>query len=236
MKRTPCQMLVLFLLTFCVSWTGCGGGSSGGFSSDSFDFDVQNSDFVVTNDFSFEIDVVDHTRLRLTAINSTVTIVGEPNRGSVLISGEKRVGSNTIEDAEQQLLELKVDLQVLTEEIFLRTMQPQQSAGRNYVVNYTIIIPEDLEVFVDSVNGTVTVDAVSSSVDVNLVNGTIELRIPQEISAIFSAHTANGTIDLRNLQLKDEMRFSNSLQGRFGDGENSISLDVANGNINVSGL
>lgn len=70
----------------------------------------------------------------------------------------------------------------------------------------------------------------------NVVNGEIDLEIPQDTSAQFSAAVANGSIRISNLLLHDMVATSVSVTGRLGDGQGTISLSLVNGNIYVQGF
>jgi DUF4097 and DUF4098 domain-containing protein YvlB len=167
------------------------------------------------------------------------------------------VKSESTEDAEAHLKELAVDVQDLTNEILVRTVQPNQSGGRNYIVNYTITLPKNMDITVNSLNGRVTLDEILGSVFVDLVNGvidgevtlpldgtinmgimngSIDLDIPLNTSAEFTAGVTNGNISVSNLELQNRVATSKSLTGTLGDGRGIISLSTTNGEIMVTGF
>jgi DUF4097 and DUF4098 domain-containing protein YvlB len=209
MKRTFSKFIVLVLLTACISWIHCGKDNS----TDSTG-NVKNTDFVAEESFSFEVDVKDHTRLRLEAVNGNVIITGLSESDSVMITGEKSVGSESIKDAEDHLQELEVSVQDLGSEVFVKTVQPGQTYGRSYVVDYTITLPKSLQVLVDNVNGTVRIDSINNRVSadnvngqvtlneifgsafVNLVNGQIEGEVTLPMAGTADMSTVNGNIEL----------------------------------------
>jgi DUF4097 and DUF4098 domain-containing protein YvlB len=258
--------VVLMLFTQLVWMTSCG---------DNDNSQITNRNFEARESFSFEVAVENRSRLRLQAINGEITLTGLPGAHSVIITGEKRVESDSTEDVEAYLPELEVNVQGLANEVFVETTQPQNTGDRNYIVEYTITLPKNLEVRVTNVNGIVTLDAIENDVTVNnvngeatllgivgsarvvLVNGTIEsdvtlpldgtldmrttngaiaLDIPQSTSAEFSANVSNGNISVANLVLQNEVRTSTSLRGTLGNGQGTIFLMTANGNIRVSGF
>lgn len=237
MVSTLREIFVSVILVVCFLSISCGSDSDSEWTfgpSQPPDSEVQNTDFAARENFSFEINLAGQTSLLLTAVNSAVIIIGTPVGNSVKIIGEKRVESDSTADAEQHLKQLEVEVQELTKEISVKTVQPEQSGGRNYLVDYTITLPMNLAVSVNQVNGSIEVSLVSSDITANLVNGTIEVHLSQDASAQLSAQTANGTITTSNLQLEDEKSSANSLEGKIGDGQNSIDLDLVNGNITVS--
>jgi hypothetical protein len=76
---------------------------------------VNNTDFVPKESFCFRVDVTTHSRLRLDGVSGTVTIAGEPE--SVLITGERRVGSESTQDAEADLPLLQVSVREKRQQI-----------------------------------------------------------------------------------------------------------------------
>ena len=172
MKNTLSKFIVLVFMTTCIFGIIYDCGYNPVDSSDN----VSNTNFEAVESISFEINVINHSRLRLEAINSNINIAGMSNSDSVIISCEKRVGSESTEDAEAHLQQLDVVVQDLSNEIFVKTVQPQETYGRNYMVNYTITLPKNLEVVINNVNGTVTLDSIDNNVSVNNVNGQIVLE------------------------------------------------------------
>ena len=220
---------LLILLTQLVWMTSCG---------DNDNSQITNRNFEARESFSFEVAVENRSRLRLQAINGEITITGLPEANSVIITGEKRVESDSTEDAEASLPELEVNVQGLANEVFVETSQPQNTGDRNYIVDYTITLPKNLEVRVINVNGIVTLDSIENDVTVNnvngeatligivgsalvvLVNGTIESDITLPLDGTIDMRTMNGTIELDIPQ---------STSAEF-------SANVTNGNISVANL
>ncbi|KPK95662.1 hypothetical protein AMJ80_04280 [bacterium SM23_31] len=210
MKSTLSKFIVLVFMTTCIFGINYGCNDN---PSDSGD-NVSNTNFEAVESISFEINVMNHSRLRLEAINSNINIAGMSNSDSVIISCEKRVGSESTEDAEAHLQQLDVVVQDLSNEIFVKTVQPQETYGRNYMVSYTITLPKNLEILIHNINGTVTLDSIDNIVSVNNVNGQIVL---EEIFS--SAHVAlvNGQI---------ESKVTLPLDG-------TIDMSIVNGIINL---
>ena len=74
------------------------------------------------------------------------------------------------------------------------------------------------------------------TIDMTVFNGDINLDIPQNMSATFSASLIRGFIQLFNLVLQNEVRTSHSVTGTLGDGQGDIWLETETGNITVSGF
>ncbi|UCE66253.1 MAG: hypothetical protein JSU85_15645 [Candidatus Zixiibacteriota bacterium] len=235
---------------------------------------VNNTDFMASESFEYAVGVVDHTRFSLAAINGTVNITGVPGADSVMISGEKSVGSESMEDAEDYLQFLEVTVEDNISGVAVRTEQPANTYGRSYTVDYNITIPRDFIVvatavngliFISTINNNITVQHVNGQISINeifgsanvtmvngqiigditlppdgmidmlTVNGDINLIMPQNTSAEFSAIVANGYINVYNLVLHDQVSTNTSVSGTLGDGQGTISLLVTNGGINVAG-
>jgi hypothetical protein len=171
MKSTCKELVIGVLLTTCVYWIGCGKDKHA-VSSDN----VANTNFVAKESFSFKVQVDDHTRLRLEGISGDVIITGVSGSDSIIVAGEKRVGSESTKDAEEYLESLDVSVHDLGDEVFVETIQPEKTYGRSYVVDYDVTLPKDLEVLADNVNGDVTVESLDNSVSVGNVSGLIELK------------------------------------------------------------
>jgi DUF4097 and DUF4098 domain-containing protein YvlB len=193
----------------------------------------------------------------LEGISGAVAVTEDSDSDSIVIAGTRRVRSESEEDAEEHLDELEVSVQDLSDEVFVKTTQPDLTQGRSYEVDYEILLPAIVDVdithvngqvvlndmvgdaFVDLVNGQIDGDVTMESgdtIDMNLVNGTIDLSIPKTTSAEFSASVVNGYISDTGLVFHDRQSTSHSLTGRLGGGDGKISLTVTNGIISVTGL
>lgn len=242
----------------------CGGGGSsytinaGGWSGEWPWFWPVQSTFVVNRDFSENVPVAGHNRIRLDAENGEIVVSGQPGAASVTVTAELIVGSNVSRlDAEEGLEQLRVLVTDRPGEIFVQTVQPLNADGRRYLVNYRITVPRDLAVDATQVNGNVivedivgfvTVSAENGSIDatatlppggaimLSTVNGDIDLGIPASTSAELSALVEFGAITWDHLDLRNTVSTSRSLTGTLGDGAGLIDLDTRNGNIHVTGF
>ena len=251
MKTTRISMssVMLALIAAFVSCLNCHWSP---FSGD----DVTHHDVVARESFSYEVNVAGQTRLRLQAINGEVTVTGVDGQASVTIHGERRVESRSSSDAEAYLRELEVRVDDAGSEVFVETIQPKDSNGRNYIVNYDISIPADMEVMLTHINGNIYLRDLSGSnlvdlvngqiegrmslppngiIDLSTVNGTLDIDIPTETSARVMANVVNGSINLHNLPLHDSTSTKTSLRGTLGSGRGTIQLRAVNGTIDVKG-
>ncbi len=239
---------------------------------------VSNTNFEAEETFSLEALVENRAQFRLHGKTGGITITGQPGALSVTITGTKRVQSESTQDAQAHLQDLTVNMQSLPNEIFVETFQPQDqnTGGREYIVDYTITLPQDLQTHVNSISGTVTLDSINNnvsvnnvggsvtlkqivggalinvlggtieseitlplngSIDLNTLNGDINLTIPLNTSAGFSATVTLGTITAPNLVLQNETRTSTFLGGTLGSGQGTITLEIEQiGNIRVTGI
>ena len=159
--------------------------------ADDFD-DGGNTDSWATAPFFFEVNISNQIRIGIVGVNGTVDIVGQDGATTVSIRGERRVGSDSVQDAKRHLDELEVQVTDLGDEVLVRTDQPRNTGGRDYVVDYTIALPSDLIVDVALVNGEITIDAIENTVRVDNVNGNVQLT-----NIVGNAHVTlvNGNIE-----------------------------------------
>ena len=95
---------------------------------------VDNTNFVAQASFQYEVDVQNHTQVRLDGISGKVEIFGSATATSVIIIGERRVGSESTADAEEYLQKLEVRVTDNANMVFVETIQPDKTHGRNFVV------------------------------------------------------------------------------------------------------
>ena len=177
-------MLPVIIIGF-ISIIGTGGGGGGGGDGD--------TRFEEKETFSFEITVGNHDQFKLLGVNGEITITGESGANSVMIIAIKRVQSSiSAQDAKDHLQELEVDWESVENEVSVETIQPDDSAERNYSVDYTITLPKYFKIQVNSINAIVTLDSIENDVTVSIANGEVTLR---DIYGSALVTLANGTID-----------------------------------------
>lgn len=217
---------------------------------------VNNTRYSATEDFNYQIEVLDQEHLELFAINGSVEIIGVSDLDSVEIWGERRVESESSSDARAHLHYLSVEINNYSDQIIVQTKQPDKTYGRNYLVFYHIRIPADWSVYVENVNGTVSIthminlvevantngnlffDELTGEIHANLTNGNI---IFTDINACVVGNLTNGSISCQ-LTLPD----SGLCQLNTVNGEISLSIpdstsadfsaEVVNGRISITNL
>lgn len=210
MKNTRIKLSIAILFITCIFGLSCGKDKVVDSGKN-----VSNTDFVAKESFSFTVAVEDHARLRLEGVNGNITVTGKSDSDSVLITGEKRVGSESIEDAQEHLQVLEVKVQDLGDEVFVKTIQPEKTYGRNYSVDYNVTLPRNLQVFADNVNGTVIVNSLDNAAWVDNVNGQVTLN------GIFGS----AGVTLINGQIEGEITLPSG---------GAIGMSVVNGNIGLN--
>ncbi len=233
MNKVVKILFMAMLVSGILYIAGCDGGRSVHWESN-----VENTDFIAEDDFLFPIEVADQTFLRLEAVNGSISITGRADFDSVIIAGTKRVRSESVEDAEEHLALLDVSVHDMAHEINIRTIQPDESHGRNYEVIYNIIVPDDFVISTSSVNGTVVVDSISNGITVSNVNGHIGL---DNITGSALVSLVNGQIS-GNMTLPSAGTLTMStVNGGIGlsipqSTSSEFTASVVNGNITISGL
>jgi hypothetical protein len=176
-------VVLLALLGICLVWLGCGSSSTGP--------DDGDNDYTAQKSFYHRFDVVGQTGLRVEAISGTVTVKGVAGSDSVVIKGVMRVDAPSQQDADSRLEGLDVIVKNVQEEISAETSQPDETEGRNYEVDYEIMIPAEMTVLVTSVNGNITIQDVASELTVSSVNGGVVL---DGLEGDASISVVNGTV------------------------------------------
>jgi DUF4097 and DUF4098 domain-containing protein YvlB len=162
-----------------VMLTACGGGNDVNFNFEGWGENwpwpwSNNADFFVNKTFSQNVALAGQLNLRLDGMNGEIEIIGEPGGDSVMVTAEARVGSDTFMDAQEGLDQLEVTVTDGNDEISVQTEQPNNTEGRQYIVDYTITVPSDLAVNVSLVNGHVTIQDIDNSISVILDNGNVD--------------------------------------------------------------
>jgi len=153
-------------------------------------------DATVVEKFSFEIQVRHQSRFRLEGVNGNIDIIGVPGASTVAIWGERRIKSQSTEDARAYLKNLEVRVTDGDKEVFVKTIQPRETHGRNLEVVYHIRMPDNWEALVNHVNGNVLIDSLAGKVSIGLVNGSVQLW---EISETISIGLTNGNVVLAKI-------------------------------------
>jgi microcompartment protein CcmK/EutM len=221
MKRTAILSTVLMLGT-----AGCG---------DVFDSGNQK---IAADAFSTAVEVTAQTRLLLEGRNGNIRVSGVADADSVIVEARLEVRAGTVEEAQAGLEELDVDVEATGSAISVTTIQPLDTEGRTFVVDYEITVPDGLEVSILNANGNVRVESIVSNVSVGNGNGNIVLL---DIAGSAFANVANGEVDARVTLPSGAMvgiTIGNGNAGLFIPSNTSaqFSATVGNGNIAIVNL
>ncbi|MBN1781803.1 DUF4097 family beta strand repeat protein [bacterium] len=196
------------------------------------------NDAMATASFSHTLSASGIQRFSLSAVSGRIDISGTEDGDSVKVWGERMVRSKTQEDADQALSLLEVKIKTTDNEIGVETVQPGESNDRSYEVNYHVLIPQTMNVRIQSVNGETDVEFIRADVLMELVNGDILL---DSITGSCQAALVNGRIRA-DVQMPDkalclfsvvngniELAVPDTTSARF-------EASVVNGTIHVNGL
>ena len=200
--------------------------------------DVGNADFEATEPFSFDISLSDRTVFRLVGINGSIDVDGDPAATSIRIDGERKVRSESISDAEESLDRLEVRITEGSNDVLVQTVQPSNTGGRVYEVEYRIVLPDQLNLILENTNGAFDIRFVTGSVSVDNVNGEISLL---DLTGQVAVELVNGQISADLNPADDPAIALTTVNGRVElTVPTSISAlliaRVVNGNIDVSNL
>jgi hypothetical protein len=155
---------------------------------------VDNTYHTASAEFDYEIPVATMQRLRLTAINGPIDIVGVKGLGRVHVWGERQVSSDSYRDAKSYLDELKVGQVTGRDELVIRTIQPENTHGRDCSVVYHLRVPLNWAIDISNVNGDILLDGLQGDAHFDLVNGKIRIR---EFTGNLIAGITNGNADVQ---------------------------------------
>jgi hypothetical protein len=156
-------------------------------------FDSSNQK-VAADAFSAAVEVTAQTHLLLEGKNGNIRVGGAADADSVIVEARLEVRAETVEAAQAGLEELDVDIEVADGTISVTTVQPLETEGRTFVVDYEITVPEGLGVSILNGNGNIRVESIVSDVSVSNGNGNTALM---DIAGSAYANVANGEVDAR---------------------------------------
>ena len=143
------------------------------------DIDIDPQPFKASAGFSYDVAMAGQASLRLTGVNGKVRFEGSDDLTMVRVTGTRRVRSDSQQDADAHLPMVQVSVSEGLDEILVETQQPRND-GKNYEVDYTVILPRHLKAYVKAVNGEVKLSGLMAGADVDLTNGKIaaDLHLP----------------------------------------------------------
>lgn len=231
MEKRMSKIAILFILILSISaFTSCVIIDPGD--------NVDNTNYSASEPFAYEVKVKSQDQFVLEGINGEIEVIGVENAASVQITGERIVRSDSDKDANACLNELEVQLIESNDEVYVKSVQPKESRGRQYIVNYHITVPNDWNVTVGHVNGNIEIKILVSDVSIGSVNGNVELEaIAGNVSVVLTNGNIKAEITLP-LQGKCSLHTVNGLIGAEIPKNTSaeFSASVVNGTVSVNGL
>ena len=199
---------------------------------------VHRTDFWASESFHYEVDAEDQTCFRIHGVNGSIEIIGAPDQTMVEIWGDRIVKSESISDAEIHLKKLEVSVSSNQNEVYVRTIQPKKTYGRDYEVEYHVRIPGRWQAVIENVNGEVIVHSVTNDVSVALINGDTHL---DEIFGNIWVDVINGCISSKSILPYQGICQMSTVNGQIDlkipeDTSARFCANVTNGNINISNL
>jgi hypothetical protein len=177
--RYVMRKIVPLITALAIAFAGC---------DDVFE---SGGDKVATDTFSSAVEVTTQASLRVEAENGGVTVIGAANADSVTVDAVLEVRAGTVEDAQAGLAELDVEIRTTEDAVIVKTLRPEDTDGRTFVVDYEIVVPKDLEVQITNANGGIVVESIENTVVIENANGSMDL---QDIIGSFFAILGNGEV------------------------------------------
>jgi len=134
-----------------------------------------SGNFEVSATYSRTLELDDQLAIRVTGANGSVQLWGVPGAQGVVVNAVRRVRSDSRHDAEEHLDDVQVAVQSWPQEFEVKTVQPSQSHGRTYIVDYEITVPAHLSSAVTQGNGSIRLEGVHANVEVANGNGQVTL-------------------------------------------------------------
>lgn len=218
---------------------GCTGDISGpkiNFSADGFRF--SDPDFTAEKTVETEMPVESHSSVNIAAINGEVMVTGHRDVDIVVVSAHLIVESDSQADADRHIDDLEILVTDSADEILIQTVQPKNMGGREYHVEYDIIVPSNFAVTTTQINGSIDIVDIENRVDVWNTNGDVLLS---DIAGGVAADVVNGsiaaTVTLPVHETVDMITDNGSIELRIASSTAAVvGAAVVNGAIITSNL
>ena len=202
--------------------------------TDPLDLDERDgTQYSATEPFHYALNSTGYSQLKIQGINGSIQVLGITHTDSILIQGEKKVESYSPDDAKEHLQDISIVLESIGNIQLVQTIQPSQSDGRNYLVHYTVWVPDSISIETLLVNGQTEVSDIKNRVRSNSTNGEINLQsIRGEMFSgitngmvILNASEGNATISAVNGNIQAQLTLPDS---------GWCDLSTVNGSIGLS--
>jgi hypothetical protein len=188
--------------------------------------------------FAKTLSVGSRSAIQVVGRNGKVEIRGVPGATSITIDAVRRVRSDSQADAANYLDHLWVAVDWQPDEVVVKTIQPDYTHGRTYVVDYEITVPAYFLARVTNGNGTVRIEGLEADIHVENGNGDVKL-----VDVVGSSWVTVGNGEISTWAfLPDHGKIVNALGNGsvFLEVQSQVSASfgakVGNGSISLSGL
>ena len=148
--------------------------------------------FAAQDTFNVAVTKSSRRELDLRAVNGAISITGDAGATTISVFAVKRVEAPTQADADARVRQIEVVVDSTADAVSVETVQPTNTEGRNYIVNYVVQVPRDFNIVVTSANGDVALKNINGIVSATIANGRVSLA---GIVGSTTVVVANGVID-----------------------------------------
>ncbi len=177
-------------------------------------YTVANTDFFAEEDFTLDLPLSGEDQFVLLSVNGNIQISGDPEATSIVVEGRKRVETESVQDAEAELDNIRLEETREASRITLEVRIPGDTGGRNYIVFFAITVPSSMAVGVGNINGNINIGSISNDLSVansnggltlsgihgdvfaDIVNGPIDAGVTMRPQGAVFLRTVNGTLEL----------------------------------------
>jgi hypothetical protein len=156
-----------------------------------------DADHEAAQAFRFAVPAGTGAVLALEGITGSVEIDGVAGLDSVVIAGKRRVRAESTAEAEAHLDELQVAVTPADARLEVRTMQPADTHGRQYIVDYEIRVPSAWEVSAANVTGNIAAASCANGLALRCTTG--RLSVHQAVGEV-EVDLVTGDIELEDIR------------------------------------
>ena len=189
--------------------------------------------YSATEPFHYALNSTSYSQLKIQGINGIIEVIGVSQSDSIVIQGEKKIESESLSDAQGHLEDIIISLETNSDCLLIKTIQPSQSNGRNYLVYYTVRVPDSISIETQLINGETDVANIKNLVKSYHTNGEITLR---SIRGEVITGITNGVVSMNDIQGSTTATTVNgSIQAQLTLPDSGrCNLSTVNGSIGLS--
>ena len=167
------------------------------------------------------IDIGEVKTLTINWRNGTISVNSDPTSSEITITGKKYTWANTTARAEAALDDITVSLEpddTSPTVAVLKFEAPKDSSGVTYGSDVEIVVPTNIMIDINSVNGDIMVEQIEGDTNIVLVNGTITID------------SSDGNIDINSVNsdiMVEQIEGDTNIMLENG----AITIDSTGGNV-----